>query len=93
MSKYLPQKAQQHEFNMQLKRREHGLKVGTYVRFPDAEKGPFVLLASKVNNAKYESEVARMKALGEAYLSAAEDKEKKASLSDAELSSKSSEEV
>jgi hypothetical protein len=47
MSKYLPYAAQVKEYNMQEKRRAYGLKVGTYVRWPDAEKGPYIVLANK----------------------------------------------
>lgn len=47
MSKYIPHASVTREFYQQIKRKLHGLKTGEYVKYPDAEKGPFVLRADK----------------------------------------------
>lgn len=47
MSKYIPFAAQVREYEQQIKRRAYGLKNGTYVNYPDPEKGPYIVLAKK----------------------------------------------
>jgi hypothetical protein len=48
MGRYLPYKALLRESNQQAKRLAHGLKTGFYVKYPDPEKGPHVVRASKL---------------------------------------------
>lgn len=53
MSNFIPITAVAHEINQQYKRREHGLKTGEYIKYPDAEaKDHFVLKASKLYDAE-----------------------------------------
>lgn len=59
MSKYIPARFVNQEIFMQHKRREHGLKTGAYVKYPDAEKGPYIVkaaLAAKLREAKLEQD-------------------------------------
>lgn len=46
MSKYIPANFVNQEIFMQHKRREYGLQTGEYVKYPDAEKGPYIIKAS-----------------------------------------------
>lgn len=73
MSKYLPVSALQREAVMHQKRLHHGLNVGTHVRYPDAELGPFIIKQSllgtlgkegidKALKAKFGYEVSKPKA-------------------------------
>ena len=47
MSKYIPYTAQVREYEQQQLRRANGLKTGEYVKYPDPEKGPYIILAKK----------------------------------------------
>lgn len=55
MSKYIPFAAQIQELTMQAKRRQHGLKTGDYVLWPDATVGPLIIRAWKIK--PFEAEV------------------------------------
>jgi len=48
MSKYIPHKAVEREFVQHLKRVQHGLKTGFYVKYPDVEKGPHIIKAKEL---------------------------------------------
>lgn len=48
MSQYIPRKFVAAELAMQQKRREHGLKTGHYSKWPDKEKGPYIVLTHKI---------------------------------------------
>jgi hypothetical protein len=48
MSRYMPARIVNRELNMQDLRRAKGLESGFYVKYPDAEKGPYILKASVV---------------------------------------------
>lgn len=52
MSKFLPPTAVLNENNQHMKRLRHGLKVGTHVKYPDPEKGPYVLTKKLVERMK-----------------------------------------
>lgn len=70
MSKYIPHAAVTRETNMQIVRRQRGLKTGAYVKFPDPDEGPLVVLASFAERLKKLPEYA-------AYLEAKAREEKK----------------
>lgn len=54
MSKYLPHAAVVREQMQHLRRLNYGLKVGTHVRYPDADKGPYILKKSVVEKMQIE---------------------------------------
>lgn len=72
MSKYIPRTAVERETMQQIRRRAHGLKTGDYVRFPDSEKGPFVLKKSRVESTDPETieAIAYVRQIGEQQLAA-----------------------
>ncbi len=72
MSKYLPRKVVEMEAFMQIVRRRNGLKDGSYVRYPDAEKGPYIIKASHLTSEKHAPALAFIKAQGEQQLAALE---------------------
>lgn len=47
MSKYFPHKVLVKEHEQQLKRKNHGLKTGFYMLFPDPKLGPMVVQPHK----------------------------------------------
>ena len=47
MSRYMPYSVVLREYMAQQVRREYGLKSGFYVKYPDREKGPYVIKASQ----------------------------------------------
>ena len=46
MSQYMPRRIVEREQLAQLKRRTEGLKSGFYVKYPDKEKGPYIIRAA-----------------------------------------------
>jgi hypothetical protein len=49
VSKYMPYAVVKREYDMQQVRREYGLKSGTHVKWPDKEKGPYIILSKKAS--------------------------------------------
>lgn len=72
MSRYLPPKVVELESYMQVVRRRNGLKDGSYVRYPDAEKGPYIIKASHLTSEKHAAALATIKEHGERELAALE---------------------
>lgn len=72
MSKYISHDRVVAESYMQMKRRQHGLKTGEYVRFPDAVAGPFIIKSSILAKAEANKPetVALIRADGERQLAA-----------------------
>jgi hypothetical protein len=70
MSRYIPRTAIERESTMQVLRRANGLKTGDYVRYPDADKGPYVIKKSKLENPLFAEALAFIKTQGEAELAA-----------------------
>jgi len=53
MSKFIPPSAVMREAVAHIKRKVSGLKSGHYVKFPDPEKGPHIVLAKKLTEPAY----------------------------------------
>jgi len=67
MSKFIPASSVQHEMVMQEQRRQYGVKLGTHIRYPDSEQGPFIIRKDKFATLTSEQKLA-IKTQGEAIL-------------------------
>lgn len=76
MSRYIPRRAVEAEQFMQVVRRQNGLKDGSYVRYPDAEKGPYIIKANKLEQSQHAEVLALMKEYGLKQLAALESAQK-----------------